>query len=288
MPRSLVSQVADWPLRGDGQHIFGGTNFGSVEENTSGRPVVCGINQVGASVELFSNTVLTAPASGLLVHVFNTVGAGPIFGVLNVGFGTSTIGNIGTFIPIIPNLMVQPLATAHGYDSVYFPISIPAFTAVTAYGRASSALTMWVSVHPVSVGFLPSSPLSRVTDYGMSAFQGALLTPTGVLNGKSTPVVVGSPTTVPTSEIIIAFGHSGQAQHGNAQYLINIYRDGVTGTQYVIRGIPMQTNTSTDDPRPRYVGPIPVHIPAGVQLAADIRTSTSSTVPKRIAIYGVS
>lgn len=273
--------MPDWPLRGDGQRLLGGTALGAVATSTTGRSITCGFNADGATVQVFSATALAFPASGLLISVWNTVGLGCML-QLSFGFSNPVTGANA----LIPQLMVQPTKSPNGYATVYFPIAIPPLTALNVMGRSTTAIgqIVSVSVMAVGVGALPSSPLSTVTCYpvGTGDNPGALLTPT-TNNVKSAKVALGT-TVLPISELVLAFGANAISTSNTFRYLVNIYADG----QLILEGIPLQRNTTSTDVNPKYVGPLPVSIPTGAVLEADIQSSPNAAPTVRIMLYGIS
>jgi hypothetical protein len=265
-------------LGGTGLGAFNG-NPDSLLNSTSGRVITCGQNVLGATVTLFDATAVPFHIAGLLVSVWQVVG-GATFTVINLGVGNP----LTTANTVIPNLMVQAPTTSGGYDAVYIPVSIPALTAVTMNGRSTSAgVTVSVSAIAVGAGNIPSSPLGTVSAYGMATFVGVNLVPSGAANTPGATATIGTVGT-PIRELIIAFGSAGISNRNSVQLLVTIFADG----QRLFNGLPVQTQATNEDVRPKYVGPIPVQLPTGTVLTANIQASSASTNPVAIAIYGVS
>jgi hypothetical protein len=273
--------MADWPLRGDGQRWVGGEAMGALDV-VNGRQLFCGLtpNYTTPGVELWSATALPMGASGVLISIWN-LAIGGTQCAISIGYGTAPHTQ-----PIIQNLMVQGVNDpGEGHASVFLPVSIPPLTQVTMAG-INSALQTGVNFHvsalAVGAGSAAESPAGAIETLPTVYNGVALLFGTGTDAGAE--AALGT-TTRPWREMIIAFGSGADVTRSSARYLVNIL---VNGTLY-IEGIPVSSQAAIDDIRPKYVGPIPVAIPAGVALTATIRRDTNTTDGTvRMSVYGVS
>jgi hypothetical protein len=264
---------------------MGGTGFGIALAATAAlAPVNCGtgLGVYGTAVALIGATAMPMSASGLLVSVWNVTG-GAVYAAISIGYGLTPAVQT-----IIPHLMVQPSGVDQGYDTVYLPVSVPPLTAVTVAGTANAACTMYVTCIAIGSGSQAESPLSVAEPYSSfvtSGYQGIGWTFAGA-NVESDPATSLGTTTRPVRNLIIAFGSNADATRGNTRYLVNIYADGLM----YMESIPVMSHSGPDDIRPKYVGPIPVSIPAGVVLSATVRRSTVTATDSsfRMAVYGVS
>jgi hypothetical protein len=282
--------MADWPLRGDGQRWVGGNAMGALDI-VNGLQLTCALapNYTATGSQLWAADALPIGASGVLISVWG-MNLGGALCAFSIGYGTAPHATY-----IIQNLMVQGVNDSNeGHASVFLPVSIPPLTQVTMAGIASVTTTanFRVSALAVGVGSAAESPAGAIETLPLpvqpptasTTYQG-IAPPFAVSGtGEGAATAFGT-TTRPWCEMIIAFGAGTTTNRTTMRYLVNIY----IGSTLYIEGIPVSSQAAVDDVRPKYIGPIPVAIPAGSTLSATIRRdATSSDGPIRIALYGVS
>jgi hypothetical protein len=138
------------------------------------------------------------------------------------------VGGAGAEVVIAPNLFVAGGTHQAQTAQYYLPIAIPAGTRISARAQCNitSAAAVQIMCHLVGQGFLPSSPLQRVTAYGANTATsgGVSLDPGGTANTKAAApwTQITSSTTNDCRFLYVAVGVLGNAAPTFATWLIDI------------------------------------------------------------------
>ena len=114
--------------------------------------------------------------------------------------------------------------------------------------------------------------------------------PGATANTKGSYAEITSSTSYDTRMLLIAFGGQGNLIRTNCRWLVDIATGSAGSETVIIADLAVGSHNIGDNVLPAYIGPIPVHIPAGTRIAArcqcDITDATDRLMD--IALYGIS
>lgn len=296
----------DWPINGDGQ-----------------RTATYAVNiLVTNGIQISSGSAAGTYGSWLPMTAASDFDAtGFFFSTVAFGAAADYSVDIGVGAAAAEKTIVQKLyfnstgSANYGGNRVWIPIVIPAGTRISV--RCSSSLvatsaTMTCILTIVGQGFRPSRSLSSCITYNM---------PGTLLDGESTSGVptssnycdssaadlygpfiditaIASPATTtlirPIQAAMFAFvPKTSDASAETARWLVNIAvgaTEGTVASPYLIEDIVVQNNTADDRFNQPFFGPVPLSLPAGARVQANIKPS-NSTVGRRelgVILYGFS
>lgn len=283
--------MPDFPLIGDGQYL----ETASQAANPALGTVVPGpasTNTKGSWTQLIAATAHRA--SWVLVQIVPNSGGADNY-LVDIGIGAA-----GSEVVIIPNLMflrgLGGAGTVPNFGVSYiFPLSIPAGSRLSARlqcGTASKTVGVFVTL--IGSGFLPSSPLQRVTDYGSvtGSSIGTVVDPGATVETYGSWVQLSAATTRPIRFLVAAFGYHASQTSPTSWWAVD-FGIGAAGSERVIVSKLSTVRQKGTDPgnfQPATTPAIPVAVPAGSRLAARCMNHSLTASPDRLVdviAYGV-
>lgn len=271
--------MGDWSML-EGQRV---DTVGEVLGTTLGTTVTAGaVNTKGGWAQLVAAT--SYDASGLMVFIGNK--SGNLDYLVDIGVGAAASEQV-----IVPNL-VAGFLQAWAINVYYIPVPIPAGTRVAARCQCTTGtFSLGVTISLLSQGFMPSSPLGRVTAYGAATADsgGVSIDPGGVAHTKNTYSQINGVTANPIRALLIGIGNQLNAARTGCYWLVDIAIGAAGSEQIILPDLWIAVHSTGDNIIPSALGPFFVDIPAGVRLAARAQCSTTDATDRLfdIVIYGI-
>lgn len=277
-----VTGGSDWPALGEGGQFESGVDA-SLSAGfllTSGGAA----HTKGAYTQLLASSAFDA--EGFWVHL----GRGVIVTSYLVDIA---VGGAGAEVDLVKNLVFYNPSNDSGQRRVYVPIGIPAGSRISSRCQSAggASQTMRAGITLQAHGFIPSSPLGRWTEYGIStatSTASATVDPGGTIHTKGVWSQIVASTTFDIENLIVALGWRQQTAAAGIQWLVDIGVGPATET-ILISNWWEAVNGPLDEFLNPYIGPIPVHIPEGTRLSVRAQCATA-TSPDRIfacGMYGI-
>lgn len=275
--------MSDFPALGEGGRYEAG-----VDTAVSAGPILtgaAGAHTKGAYTQLIASTAFDAEG---------------IWVILGRGVSVTSylvdiaIGGAGAEQVIIPNLAFYSPVNDSGNRHIFIPISIPAGTRIA--GRCQTAAggsqQLRCGVLLQAHGFVPSNPLGRVKDYGISTATstGTTIDPGVTVNTKGAWVQMVASTDNDIEMLLLAVGYRLQAVGApGPQWLVDIGVGGIGAEQVIISNLWLGVAGTWDDFLQQMLGPFPVHIPAGTRLVIRAQCNTATSPDRTFAagLYGL-
>jgi hypothetical protein len=208
----------------------------------------------------------------------------------DIGFGAAGFEQV-----VVPNIFwCKASGGANLVMSIPLPLYIPAGTRVSARTQASVASHALGTLLSVGTqGFVPSSPLTRVTDYGTATGSsgGTSVDPGATANTKGAWTQMVASTTHPIKYLFMCQG-SPTARTTGCWWLFDIGIGGAGSEQVLVPNLNTAQGglgTTANVQVPCSHGPFPVSIPAGTRLSVrsscSVNTAGDRLLP--VALYGI-
>jgi len=251
--------MSDWSLLGDGQR-FEPLNVQLATSDYSGTTPHASNNTKGAWVQAIAATPFAG--SGLML----TPGRSGVGDLLT----DIAVGAPGAEQIIINNLLFStPLTTMfRQLYSFILPLRIPAGSRLAMRSQASTAAsTASLAIQLLVGGFLFPMPLSYVDTYGANTADsgGQMVDPGSTVNTKGAWVEL-SASCNRMRMMLIATGSRLNTTMGSAVWLMDI-GVGAAGSEVVVIPNLMLASITGSGIYPKYIGPLPMHIPVGTRVA---------------------
>lgn len=272
--------MSDWPLLG-GQRWQQGPALDYLGDVNGSASTA---NTKGAWAELISST--SFPASGLIVTIGYRNNANFL---VDIG-----IGGAGSEIAIINNLLASAYAASESLKtgSMFFPISIPAGTRISARCQADSTSNKncGVGVQIVGGGFVYPAPFSTVLTYGANAAnsRGVNIDPGSSADTKGAWIEIAASISNNLKALFVRFGDGSSARSALKQGVLDV---GIGAASSEIVLIPNIYYTFTAN---NMIGPdcsllLPVSIPSGTRLAVRASNQETNATYRKfdVALYGL-
>ena len=239
---------------------------GESEADSGGTTVIAGssASTKGSFTEIVASTPFDA--EGILVHIFDPFSDAHVWDIA-VGEASEQV--------IISDLMSY--GNYGGRHPWFFPLFIPEGTRITArvqsapqaFRQSDCAVTLFEAPP-----FLPSSPLSVATGYGveLANSRGTLIDPGGLANTKGAWVEL-SASVNEIRQLTLATGNNANFVLSTAQWLLDI-GIGPATEQLIVENLLYKTDSIKDLITPLVVT-LPISIPEGERLA--VRTQCNIT-----------
>lgn len=200
------------------------------------------------------------------------------------------IGAAGSEQVLIPDLHHFCRTTPIAYFP--FPISVPAGSRISARAQAdTNSRFQRITATMLAGGFLPSSPLSRVTAYGADSSDsgGEQIDPGVVGNTKGAYSELSAATDNEIRSLVLAIGGQGNTIRVTGFWLVDIAVGAGGAEQPVIIDLPLTSEFISDNVEPYSIGPIPISIPAGSRLSAAAQCNITDPTDRTfdLVAYGV-
>lgn len=272
--------MADWSLIGDGQQF---STEGETASTSRGTTLTSGAaNAKGSYSQLVASSSFAA--TFIIVHLKAITSAASL---VDIAVGAAASEQV-----IIPNLLFSVDTIGFPITTVFmFPVSIPSGTRIAARLQSNGASNTLDAVVTLLVsGFIPSAPLSVVTDYGIVTTDsgGTSVDPGGTANTKGAwSEITASSNKVDMLSIV--FGNQLNAAMATAHWLFDIGIGAAGSETILIPDLMVSSDVGDDRLSPVSIGPIPVNIPAATRIAVrsqcDIIDATDRLLD--VALYGI-
>lgn len=228
--------------------------------------VTAGTNPAkGAYAQLVASTA--QDARGIIVTPQAAGGLRSLFDI--------AVGGAGSEVVIIPNIAT---GEGTGYQSVFFPIAIPAGSRLScAVSCSTSASAGHMSVTLVYAGGSTSPVYQRATAYGVDTanVRGTLATAPATANTK-TGAAYAQLTASTTNPIKSLYVWLTPGSSGTSSYAVDIAVGAAAAEVVVVPNVVGKVNSATLSQASLF-GPFAVSIPAGTRISARCQASVLST-----------
>jgi hypothetical protein len=178
------------------------------------------------------------------------------------------IGEAGSETVVIPNILssFQSYYTYATMGSMYVPIRIPKGSRISARAQCSFASQrIRVHVFVTASDFNIEGVYTVVNDYGTVLATTTGTYTTSLQNAKGAWYELVTTTTYPVRSVVVM---TAQPEAAVRRWLIDIGMGAAGSERVVIPDIAKGSALTHRMTEPHWAGPFPVHIPAGVRLAA--------------------
>lgn len=269
--------MGDFPLIGTGQiaNQHGVSTFYLVNVTSSSTA-----NTKGSYTEIAAST--SHIASGLYITTTCPVSEADYLFDIAIGGG-------GSEVDIVPNIL-QSVSTTSGRllgASYFFPISIPMGTRISArsqnnQGGASHDIS--VQVHLVSGGIMQSG--AGVITHGANTADsgGTSVDPGAVGSTKGSYTELVAVTSYPYLGFSLDFGNQRNQATAWCQWNIDLAIGGAGSETIILPDFHLTNNSAVHSVHPRKTPFFPIHIPAGVRIAARAACDSTDATDRLIDI----
>jgi hypothetical protein len=273
--------MAEFPVSGGNRFEVAGIDGTNAKPKgmTTGNPA----HTKGAYVEMLTAT--TFPAIGFYLLVFGHLG-GKYDELIDVAVGAA-----GSEVNIISNLYYgngdDTLTSGQRNMPLYFPLSIPAGTRISARCQGGKAASTYTGFRMYLVGGtlqqMPAQGVSVTYGADTSDSGGTLVDPGGSLHTKGAWTELAASTSYPIRWLYMTTGFRA-IDRGGGSWLIDV-GVGAVGSEVVI--VPNQfvaTYLNAGPIQPQWIGPMAVDIPANTRLAVRAQSNANDATQRLIDV----
>jgi hypothetical protein len=201
------------------------------------------------------------------------------------------VGGSGSEVVVFPNLVLSAGSSQDNGHHYEFPCNIPAGTAISVRGQASTGgTTGWCSIHCIADGLLtPRGGIVFAIGANTSTSAGVDINePSSSANTKGSYSQITASTDYPIRQLWLAQTNLKSASVAQLHRLADIAVGAASSEQIIVPDLSLRAWDGPDHHMQNVLGPIPVNIPAGTRIAIRSQLDLSIASPKwNCVLYGV-